>query len=92
MVNRLPWHEGARVELLGTSVIIVLNRARWYAPIGNLAKPDFKLHNIQMDSPFFFNFLQHIAVGAASVFALLLIIWVSTPRRSFQPATQRTLR
>jgi len=45
-----------------------------------------------MNSPFFFEFLQHIAVGVGSVFALLLLIRVTTPRRSFQPATQRMPR
>ena len=45
-----------------------------------------------MGSPFFFDFLQHIAIGAASVFAVLLAIWAGTPRRSLSPATRRTGR
>jgi len=45
-----------------------------------------------MDSPFFLGFLQHIAVGAGSVFALLLIVRLTMPRRSFLPAAQRTPR
>jgi hypothetical protein len=42
-----------------------------------------------MDSPYLFDFLQHIAVGAASVFGLLLIIWLGTPRRALNPSSRR---
>jgi len=44
-----------------------------------------------MELPFFFSFLQHIAVGVASVVALLLATWLGTPRRSLVAASRRTV-
>jgi hypothetical protein len=60
------------------------------AAFRNLVKSDAAEENGVMISPFFLDFLQHIAVGAGLVFALLLVIWVSTPRRSLQETTLRT--
>ncbi len=38
----------------------------------------------------FFSFLQRIAIGAGMVFALILIVWFSLPRRSASIAHRRT--
>ena len=40
----------------------------------------------------FVGFLQPVAVGSAAVFALLLVIWLKTPRRSPSLITRRTTR
>jgi hypothetical protein len=40
----------------------------------------------------FLGFLQKIAVGAASVLALLLIIWLGMPRRARIAVSRRTTR
>lgn len=38
----------------------------------------------------FINFLQRIAIGAGMVFALILMVWLSLPRRSVNVANRRT--
>jgi hypothetical protein len=38
----------------------------------------------------FLGFLQRIAVGAGTVFALLLVVWLGMPRRSVIVVSRRT--
>jgi hypothetical protein len=44
-----------------------------------------------MDLNFLFvGFLQWVAIGAGTVFALFLVVWLSMPRRSAIVVTRRT--
>jgi len=57
-----------------------------------LAQASRELHNVAMGvGLLFLGFLQRVAVGAGTVFALLLVVWLSTPRRSVIVATRRTM-
>jgi len=48
--------------------------------------------NMQMDSPLFFGFVQHIAIGTASVFVLFLVVWATTPAGTQRSQVKRTPR
>ena len=52
-----------------------------------------RLHNVSMElGPLLLGFLQRIAVGAGTVFVLLLVISVGLPRRSAIAVNRRAIR
>jgi hypothetical protein len=49
--------------------------------ISNVVNSSVLDHNTEMDLSFLQGFMQHIALGSASVLAILLITWLGMPRR-----------